>query len=750
MAAIFPKCKGAICVSSVEDHHFARRYVLGQTPIGKQLYFCISTVRDEEPRARILSLKSEDLIETHLIVLDDVGTKVDPSDIKLQPSYKLETSPGNSQWGYILNYAIEPTRAAALIKGIAKEGFTDPGATGANRVMRVPGSVNRKYAKPFVSRLVEWHPLITYNWTEIASGFGVTLTEPRAMEKRPPPLREGETDPVFEWLKDNDFVIKGPNADGWHAIHCPWEHEHSGKADHGTGFRPGNPGAFKCLHGHCKDRKTASLRDWIKKEDPDADLGLINRKMIKMFVDKVGPLLEGFEGGGLFNLPTRVDEASLSPVEHLAKELRSIQLDPADLPDCDRTANGNPSRTQATTDPRVHYVMRRIGMEARLNVSTGVIECRFPNIPEYDPAKDNSSAAIEALVHACVRCGMKASQAIRLAVANAAAVHSYSPAADWILSKQWDGRSRISELGDTITTRDAAHDQWKHIAIRRWLLQTVAAIRNWELGRDAVDVGHVLVLQGAQGVGKSRWVGSLMHPKFVSLGLSLRLDSNERDAVRRVTTTPITELGEIDGSFRRSDVASLKNFLTTKIDTYRPPYGHTEVSRPRGTSFVATVNPEGFLIDQTGVRRFWSLGVKSCDWNHGIDMQQLWAEVWDLHEQGDQFWLTPDEAAIHAKISAEHYVESDVRYAVEDLIVRRGQYPQEEWIVANAKELAQHYGLKQMTAVYTDLYAALERASFVRAVRDGKRGMRVPPYLPPLSPAQRANLQLIYKNSAPK
>lgn len=740
LETLFPRAEGVVIVASKEDGFRARRYVSGRT-YGEILYFGISSVQDI-PRAHVLQRREVDLVKTYVIVLDDIGTKVDEDQITLKPTYKLQTSPGNQQWGYRLKYGIEPTHAKALIEGAINAGITDPGAHGATRIMRVPASLNDKYDMPFWAEIVEWNVEIAYTYSELAVGLKVTPTDvvPAFVARK---LGDGETDKLFEWLMVNGYVIKGPNPAGWYAVHCPWETEHTGKVDHGTDYLPGKPGIFKCLHSHGAEKNTAALRRRILDLDPDADLAWFDHEMIKNVAERLKPALEAFQGGGLFNLPRPVDKASLSLAERLAAATRSISLDQMDLPDFDRTVAGHPSRTQATTNARVHAVMRKIGMEARLNVSTGGIECHFPAIPEYDQVNDNYSAATEALFHACVRCGMRSSQAVRQGLANWATAHSYSPVSEWILSSPWDGRSRIGELCDTIVMRDPSDRLWKAVAIRRWLLQTVAAIRNWELGPNAVDVGHVLVLQGPQGVGKSRWTGSLMPAKWISLGLSLRLDSNERDAVRRVTSTPITELGEIDGSFRKSDVASLKNFLTTRIDIYRPAYAPTEVARPRGTSFVATVNPEGFLVDQTGERRFWPLAVANCDWNHGVDMQQLWAEAWALREEGEQYWLTTDEMTLHANVSARHQAETDVGYVVEELVVRRNEYPHKDWVHTNAKALARHYGLKAMTVVYTDLYSALERAGFRKKTRDGRRGILVPPFTSPLTHAQQASFQLI-------
>ena len=83
---------------------------------------------------------------THVafLVLDDVGTKSKAPP--LEPTWKIETSPDNFQWGYTFALDDQPKHEefSAAIKAIAEAGFTDKGATNAVRNFRIPGSVNLK------------------------------------------------------------------------------------------------------------------------------------------------------------------------------------------------------------------------------------------------------------------------------------------------------------------------------------------------------------------------------------------------------------------------------------------------------------------------------------------------------------------------------------------------------------------------------------------------------------------------------
>jgi hypothetical protein len=284
-----------ITIHKGNDFWETRRWRPGDNPPTGRLYYCISTVRPGHPRAQIVSRRTEDLVKTYVIVLDDVGTKVDPKKILLQPSYKLETSPGNFQWGYLLTYGSDPAKAAALIQGLADAGLTDNGAKRGDRVVRVPGSLNDKYEAPFIARLVEEHWERTWTLSELELGFKVMAAEPRPAMDQIRALEAGETDPVFEWLVADDRVVEGPNPRGWYRIVCPWEHEHT-TGDKGTDYAPGNPGAFSCLHGHCQaaGRNTAALKAWIREQDPDA---VLERTMADVTAPLVAKLVSPKAGG---------------------------------------------------------------------------------------------------------------------------------------------------------------------------------------------------------------------------------------------------------------------------------------------------------------------------------------------------------------------------------------------------------------------------------------------------------------------
>lgn len=290
LRAIFDGAQGVVVTCSSEDHMASYRWRPGASISGRQTYFCISTVQDPNSRQLVLQRRAGDLVETCCIVLDDIGTKVDVARIRLAPSWKLETSPGNFQWGYILAEPATPERAAALVEALARAGLTDMGSRRADRVMRLPGSLNLKYVPPFEARLVEWTGRhVTYS--ELAAGLNVVPADTAPLGGGPSALPAGLADPVVPLLHELGLVLGPANPRGWIPIACPLETEHSGEIDHGTDYLPGFPGVFKCMHSHGDRLGAAWFRTWLAGQRPDTDLSAIPREALEAIGAKLAAAL---------------------------------------------------------------------------------------------------------------------------------------------------------------------------------------------------------------------------------------------------------------------------------------------------------------------------------------------------------------------------------------------------------------------------------------------------------------------------
>lgn len=134
-------------------------------------YMCISSVKRDGRASR----KVSDLMLTYCIVLDDIGTKVAAEDVPVLPSWVMETSEGNFQYGYLLEPTEDTAKVTAIIAALIERGLCDAGSRGAYRVVRVPGSRNIKpKADGWCSQLVSWEPDRYWTLDELMTAFSLT------------------------------------------------------------------------------------------------------------------------------------------------------------------------------------------------------------------------------------------------------------------------------------------------------------------------------------------------------------------------------------------------------------------------------------------------------------------------------------------------------------------------------------------------------------------------------------------------
>lgn len=246
--------------------------------------------------------------------------------------------------------------------------------------------------------------------------------------------------------------------------------------------------------------------------------------------------------------------------------------------------------------------------------------------------------------------------------------------ADWIKSKPWDGKDRVAQLCNTLTVRPGFPQSLRDLVVRRWLISAVAAA----MKPAGFYSKGVLVLQGPQSIGKTPWVANLLPDTFADyVHLGMHLDPSNRDSVKTAVSHWIVELGEVDSTMNRADVAMLKAFISQRTDKVRLPYARVDSEFPRRTVFFASVNPEEFLRDDTGNVRWWTVPVTAVDYEHGIDLQQLWAQVAAAYEEGERWWLVREEEAQLEACNAGHVVRS----AIHDMLSSMLDFdaPKTEW-----------------------------------------------------------------------
>lgn len=303
-----------------------------------------------------------------------------------------------------------------------------------------------------------------------------------------------------------------------------------------------------------------------------------------------------------------------------------------------------------TTLPNVAHLLKSYGISVRYDNIKKKLRITIPGHTGTTDNADNTAMTI--IISLASLHGLAIGQvpAIVEAVGDR---NLYNPVADWITRKPWDGEDRVSALVETLKERDGFCPHLKRILIHKWLLSAVAAA----LKPKGFKARGVLTFQGPQGIGKTSWVMSLVSDPVLRemvIKVDHHLDPHNKDSILGAITHWIVEIGELDSSFRKSDVSRLKGVLTSDSDKVRRPYARTESEYQRRTVFCATVNEENFLVDHTGNTRWWTLPLASINYEHGIDMQQVFAQLAVDFDNGAKWWLTSHEEASLEAHNSDH------------------------------------------------------------------------------------------------
>lgn len=281
-------------------------------------------------------------------------------------------------------------------------------------------------------------------------------------------------------------------------------------------------------------------------------------------------------------------------------------------------------------------LLQRLEVTVRYNVIAKAVELLIPDSAFSRDNRDN--AAIAYVLSECekVRMPTKFVPQFLLSLADS---NLYNPVATWVQSKPWDGVSRLEEFYATVDCGEHMNPELKRLLMRKWLVQAIGAA----FEPDGIAAQGILTFTGKQNIGKTTWFKRLAPEELGLVYTGHTLDVKSKDSQLVALKYWIVELGEIDATFRKSDVSALKSFTTQALDNIRRPYAMTESTYGRRTVFGASVNDELFLADPTGNRRFWTIPAEGLYLEHAIDMQQLWAEVLALWQGGERWYLTMDE-----------------------------------------------------------------------------------------------------------
>lgn len=405
------------------------------------------------------------------------------------------------------------------------------------------------------------------------------------------------------------------------------------------------------------------------------------------------------------------------------KKVRTFSIDHAERLPSSTFPNqpSHPASALPNTIPNVNHLMKGYGITVRYNV---IRKKLLVTLPGYSGTQENADNVALTQVESLAALNNIPTGKIPSYIAAISDSNQYNPVADWIMSKPWDKKDRLPEIYNTLVANEEFPIQLKEVIIRRWLLSAVAAA----LKPSGFHCRGVLTLQGPQSIGKTSWINALVSDPLLRdevIKLDHHLDAGSKDSVLTAVSHWIVEFGEVDSTFKK-DNARLKSFITAPNDKHRRPYAKVDSEYQRRTVFCASVNDANFLVDTTGNSRWWTIPVIRIEFQHQVDMQQVFAQLAVDYEKGEQWWLTPEEEAELEAQNINHRMVSAVYERLLDAIdidrAREDNLP-----AMTPIEVLHWIGIKNPTNIQCKECAAFLREHFDDSKRNrGRDTWRVP------------------------
>ena len=243
--------------------------------------------------------------------------------------------------------------------------------------------------------------------------------------------------------------------------------------------------------------------------------------------------------------------------------------------------------------------------------------------------------------------------------------NSFHPVRDYLAGLKWDGKERL----DTIFIDYlGAEDNHYNRAVARKIF-TAAVARVYDPG---CKMDYMPVLVGKQGIGKSHLL-SVMGGEWFSDSIT---SIQGKEGYEALQGSWIVEWAELSAA-KKSDIESMKQFISKRDDRYRKAYARRVTDNPRQCVFIGTTNDDEFLRDYTGNRRFWPIGTdgdlatKDIFRDLPAERDQIWAEAVQRYHEHEPLFLPSELQTAAAEVQEEHTFRSVREDLVRDYLDRK-------------------------------------------------------------------------------
>ncbi|WP_343846608.1 virulence-associated E family protein [Faecalicatena contorta] len=294
-------------------------------------------------------------------------------------------------------------------------------------------------------------------------------------------------------------------------------------------------------------------------------------------------------------------------------------------------------------------------------------ELPWERVNTYREWSNSDDSNLKSFIEA--RYGLKSMEKIMEALNIVVNRNPYNPVKEMLenLYKKWDGNTGHIEnlLPDYLGVEKS---EYTTECMKLFMLGAIS--RAYKPG---CKFDYMPVFVGKQGIGKSTFL------RLLSMNNSWYNDNFntvEGDkAPEKLRGMWMVELAELLATKKAKEVESIKAFLTSTVDTYRPPYGRRTEQRPRVCVFAGTTNNDHFLTDRTGNRRFLPIVTRKDHVKKSMfqnredvmkDFEQAWGEAMYLFKEASEnpTLVLPKKLQGYVETMQEVFMEEDVRVGI--------------------------------------------------------------------------------------
>ncbi len=241
--------------------------------------------------------------------------------------------------------------------------------------------------------------------------------------------------------------------------------------------------------------------------------------------------------------------------------------------------------------------------------------------------------------------GYKCSDTTLLKILNSKLTQEYNPLKKYFETlPQYDGKTDyIQQLADTIVISDLSINKielqnlWKPY-LEKWLVASAATATG-------KGINHLcLILVGGQGKGKTTWLNKLCPESMKEFLICSHINPSltDQNTANFLAEKWFVNIDDQLETIFGKDFNSMKAIITAPFVTNRKTWHRFTRKRERVCSFMGSVNSPKFLTDGEN-RRYLIFSVQDINFNHNVNIENVWAQALYLLENKYSYWFTQEE-----------------------------------------------------------------------------------------------------------